>query len=73
MRSVSTRVRSTGVILTLLVLLAVVPVANADGNPAEPPQARILPPIGATAQQPSFADLLWAWFMARIGPPIGAQ
>lgn len=74
MRSVSNRVRGAGLLLTLLLLIAV-PGAYADAtNPFEPPEARIRPPIGSTAQEPvSLTRAIWTWLMARIGPPIGLQ
>jgi hypothetical protein len=47
------------------------PVAFAD-SPVDPPQARISPPIGASAQN---SDGLLAqfigWLQARLSPPIG--
>jgi hypothetical protein len=75
MRSVSTRVRWAGVLVTLIILIAVPGAYADDADPFEPPERRIRPPIGATAQEEavSFARMMWTWFMARIGPPIGLQ
>ena len=74
MRRVRNLFRRAGGFLTLLVILGTVPSAYADGIPFEPPEARIRPPIGATAQEPvSFTEAIWAWLMARIGPPGGLQ
>jgi hypothetical protein len=74
MRIVPTGVLRAAALATVLVVLAV-PVAYADGgNPYEPPQSRINPPIGASSQdEASFFERLldWAWLYARIRPPIG--
>ena len=63
-----------GAVFALLIILAA-PAALADDPPpaTEPPQARIGPPIGVAAQaeSPCLAARVWAWVMARIGPPIG--
>jgi hypothetical protein len=56
-----------------LLLLLTVPATYADDGPFEPPERRIRPPTGVTAQAepPSLAETLWAWLKARIGPPGG--
>ena len=76
MRNVSTHVRQRGVLLALVVVL-VAGTAYADvldPYEYEPPQSRIRPPIGLTAdEEESLSNLVWAWLMARIAPPIGLQ
>jgi hypothetical protein len=73
MRSVS--VRRGAAVLAFLAILSVTPVALADeGNPTDPPQAKIGPPIGVAGQAeepPSLFDLFLVWLQAKIGPPIG--
>jgi hypothetical protein len=72
MRSVSTAVRLVGL---LVVLAMVVPVTYADDPPPPfyPPEARISPPGGVAAPEPTFFELLIDWLraQARTLPRVG--
>ena len=74
MRRVSTRVLRGGAVLALLALLIMPVAAYADGPaPPDPPQGRLGPPIGMTAEEPeasSFLDDFWSWLLA-LGHSIG--
>jgi hypothetical protein len=72
MRSVSSGVVRVAVVSLLVSLLASAAFAT-EGNPYEPPEARIRVPTGitATAKPPSFVSRFMVWLQARIGPPIG--
>ena len=60
--------------LALLALL-IMPVAAYANEPAppDPPQGRLGPPIGMTADdsEPTFFDDFWSWLLARLDAPIG--
>ena len=77
MRSVSVRLSRGGALLLILAVLAVpAAFADDDGNPYEAPEARVQPPIGATAndEPPGFFDVILDWWIglfARAQPPIG--
>jgi hypothetical protein len=68
------RVFRTGVVVAILAIL-VVPAVSAEDLPpsTEPPQVRIGPPIGVTAQDdpPGLIELFWLWLEMRILPPTG--
>lgn len=77
MRNVSTGVRRTAALVTVLALL-VVPAVYADEEPPPPPtedpQARIHPPIGVAGQSSPRAFelfIIWLLIYARVSPPIG--
>jgi hypothetical protein len=71
MRNLVIAARRAVALATVLVVLAM-PAAYADeGNPYEPPGARIKPPIGADAQEePSVFELFvdWLCMYSRINP-----
>ena len=76
MRSVSTGVRRGGALLLVLAVLDVPAAFADDDNPYEPPEARVKPPIGSTAdpEPPGFFGSILQWWMrlfARVQPPIG--
>lgn len=73
MRSVSIDFRRLWVVAALIaVVSAAVPTVHADeGNPGDPPSARILPPIGVTSSG-RIGPPIGVSAANRIGPPIGA-
>jgi hypothetical protein len=67
------QVRRGAAVLAILVLVTT-PVAYAEeGWPYEPPQGRISPPIGGSAQDSadSLLKQFLTWLQGRISPPIG--
>ena len=67
------RVFRGGAVLALIAIL-VGPAAYADDPPGpfDPPEARIRPPGGVTAQEePTFLRLFLAWLESRISIPNG--
>jgi hypothetical protein len=68
------RVFKGGALVALIAIL-IAPAVYADDppSPADPPAARMKPPIGSSAQkEPSTVfELFWVWLQVRIAPPIG--
>jgi hypothetical protein len=60
-------------VLALLALLIMPAAAYAeDPAPPDPPQGRMGPPIGMTAEpEPGFFEELWSWLLAQLESPIG--
>ena len=65
------RVSRAGAVFALLAIL-ITPAVYADDPPpgTEPPQMRIGPPGGLSAEI-SVRDLIWLWLRVSIASPIG--